>query len=242
MNSADDGRIESNFMSGSSPGGFRPDVMSGTEFFGADETQMHPFEPEPVEKPKDYQAMAEGYLYEKLTENGAVRSLEATVNMIDDDNGSGKGFVTIGKDAKKRRFEIPIFVNDGKIKLGNAIDMDADKVIDISQSPKLLFEPPDKKIIESRLQQTYDKHKDFFDHKPKDIHIDTMIKRWPSLTRAEAENFLHDRYMDNRPKVYAAVDKIKNKKNLAIGVALGIAGAIVLITMIRKRRSTEPVK
>ena len=93
----------------------------------------------PEEPKKDYKALAESHVYELLSENGAIRELNVDVHMIDDHDGTGKATFNIGKDVKKRRFEIPITIREGKVKMGKAIDLDTDKPVETLK----IFEAPD---------------------------------------------------------------------------------------------------
>jgi len=158
--------------------------------------------------------------------------------MIDDivGEGSGKATVTIGKDAKKRRFEIPITIKDGIVTMDKAIDTDTNTVIDIKNDTKLLFEAPPKSIMDNRMLRVYEKYNDFFKGKPNEKKIKAMMLRYPSLSDNDVQLFLDEQYYTARSKskIYSAVDKVKENRKAVLFIGMGLAGAIAIAALSRK--------
>lgn len=200
----------------------------------------------PPEPPIDYTALSEAKVYELLSENGAVQEMNVSVSMIDKDNGSGKAMINIGKDIKRRRFEIPISIKNGNVHLGKAIDIDTGKTLDIGKSSKILFEAPDKDRMDSQLIKTYEKHSKFFYGRPSDIKVKALMTRFPSMSDEEARLFLDEQYYSRRGQFYASVDKIrdavkKNRKNIILfGIGATVAIAIFL-SMRKKERESQGI-
>ena len=251
----EDGKIPSNFnpqpigpFSSRPKTGFEPIAMPfEEESYSSDDERswerneggMQPMMPmPPVEKPKDYQAMAEARLYEMVSLNGAPREMNVNVSMFDDNNGHGRADVMIGKDVKKRRFEIPIGIKDGKITIEKAIDLDSDKVIDIDSGTQELFKGPDEEALYTQLDKTYDKYHDFFKGRLSDKKIKTLTKRYPSLDADEARKYLEHKHEDEKVQsmIFTAINQAKKHKK-AIIVGLSIA-AVVILAMIRRQEKS----
>jgi hypothetical protein len=235
-----DEKLPSNFNAPGSIGssdGYEPIHIPYEDIYSSDD-DPYPAQPmfmPPPEKPKDFQAMAEAMVYEKISSNGASESMDVHVSMIDDNDGHGKATVTIGKDAKKRQFEIPISIKDSQVKIDKAIDLDTNKVIDIGGGTTQLFQAPEREQIFERLDKTYDKYGDFFKGKPNDKKVKTLMRRYPSLTETEAKDYLDYKFLENRGLVYAAAEKVKdNKKTILLGGA-AVAGAILLYALMKRR-------
>jgi hypothetical protein len=151
--------------------------------------------------------------------------------------------VVIGKDVKKREFEIPISVKDDVVTIGKAIDMDTNKPIDITTSASQLFEAPSKQTMDSRMLKTYDRYSKFFSGKPNDEKVSTLMKRFPSLSEDEAKLFLDEQYYTRRSSFYASVDNFKerihkNRKNLIL-VGMGFT-ATVIFALYMKNQNEQP--
>jgi len=177
------------------------------------------------EPPPDYQALAEAHIYERISQNGSARTLDVDVTMADRDNGHGKAMITIGKDCKKRRFEVPILIKDGKLHVNKAIDLDTDEKLSIPE----MFDAPVREELHRRLDRTYDRYLDFFRGKVDDEKVKTLLKRYPSLTEPEAVDYLESKRIESKhgSKLFSALDGVGKYRNQILFGA-GVAGAIII--------------
>lgn len=182
----------------------------------------------PPPKPKNYKALARARIIDLLSPNGAPRRIRQSLTMVDETTGSGKAIITIGKDIKQRKFEVPISIKSSEIHVGKARDIVSDERYEIGSES--LFESPDQVIIFKELGNTYDKYLHYFSGRVTDDKVEALTKRYPSLTDSEARLFLNQQFEDSKNLVYKAVDVVREHKNkilLVGGIGVVFVGLYV---------------
>lgn len=188
-------------------------------------------------KPKNFKALSKAKIVETLSVNGSPRRVNTVLSMIDEDTGSGKAVVTVGRDIKQRKFEVPISIKDGTVTLGKARDIASNERVDLTSEQ--IFAAPDEDILRKELDDIYEKYNSFFKGKPNEKKIEALLKRYPSLTEAEARDYLEVQYESNKGIIGRTIDKAaEHKKKIILVSAVGAFFGVLYVRNRLKNRMT----
>jgi len=186
-------------------------------------------------KPKNYKALAKTKIVETMSAYGSPRRVALALSMVDSDTGSGKAVVTIGRDIKQRKFEVPVSIKSGEVSIGRARDIVSNQHVDLNSED--VFAAPDEDVMRKELDETYDKYSSFFKGRVTDKKTDALVKRYPSLTEAEARQYLEVRYESGKGMIGHAIDLAKEhrRKILIVGGATAFFGVLYVRNKLKNR-------
>ena len=190
--------------------------------------------PKPERKIDDYKAEAKSGIYEIVSKNGVVESLDVELEIFETGQGSkksghGKANIVVGRDLKERRFEVPVILKSDKFTFGKVRDLDTGDNFDLVSAS--LFAPPDKDKQWDLMDKEYvsnDYNSDTFDD-----GIKRMKEVFASADDDEVRAFMAGKAEDEKLK--------KNAKYRKIGgfAAVGMLGAFMLYLHFKTDKKDE---
>jgi|GEM_PF-5351596 len=180
----------------------------------------------------DYKAEAKSNIYEIVSKNGVLDSLDVELEIFQTGQGKkksghGKANIVIGKDLKERRFEVPIILKSDKFTFGKVKDMDSGDNVELGDAS--LFDGPDSGRQWDLMEKEYES--DGYGKKPDD-DVKRMKLVFASADDGEVQSFINGKAEENK------LEKMSKYRKIGGLAAIGTLGALMLYLHFRTRDST----